>query len=56
MASVVVRVLIALVPLLASCASSGLYNMSEEWCTTHSGATAARCPESQGVRAVDRRD
>jgi hypothetical protein len=37
---------IALVPLLASCASSGLYNMSDEWCTKHLDASAARCPEN----------
>jgi hypothetical protein len=34
----------ALVPLLASCASSGLYNMSDEWCAAHVSASASRCP------------
>ncbi|HUI62911.1 MAG TPA: hypothetical protein VLX90_21965 [Steroidobacteraceae bacterium] len=34
----------ALVPLLASCASSGLYNMSDAWCATHVNASASRCP------------
>jgi hypothetical protein len=38
---------IVIVPLLASCAGSGLYNMSEEWCDTHLQASAARCPEHQ---------
>jgi hypothetical protein len=36
---------IALVPLLASCASSGLYNMSDDWCSAHAGASEARCPK-----------
>jgi hypothetical protein len=35
--------IVALLPLLASCASSGLYNMSEAWCATHLKASAARC-------------
>ena len=39
--------LAALIPLLASCASSGLYNMSDEWCAAHLGASAARCPEKK---------
>jgi hypothetical protein len=39
--------LVALVPLLASCASSGLYNMSDDWCATHAEASAARCPREQ---------
>ena len=38
---------IVVAPLLASCASSGLYNMSDEWCARHLDATAARCPEKQ---------
>ncbi len=38
---------IVVAPLLASCASSGLYNMSDEWCAKHLDATAARCPENQ---------
>jgi hypothetical protein len=42
---------IALMPLLASCASSGLYNMSDEWCASHLDASAARCPENQKGRA-----
>jgi hypothetical protein len=42
-------VLIAVAPLLASCASSGLYNMSNEWCAKHLDATAARCPENQAL-------
>jgi hypothetical protein len=39
--------IVALIPLLASCASSGLYNMSDEWCTAHLGASAARCPDKK---------
>jgi hypothetical protein len=39
--------LIAVVPLLAACASSGLYNMSDEWCARHLDASAARCPGSE---------
>ena len=33
--------------LLASCASSGLYNMTEEWCDRHLDVSAARCPGQQ---------
>jgi len=36
-----------ILPLLASCASSGLYYMSDGWCETHLQASAARCPEHQ---------
>jgi hypothetical protein len=46
-------VLIAmLVAPLASCASSGLYNMSDDWCATHQDATVARCPEKAEERRV----
>jgi len=38
---------IVMLPLLASCAGSGLYNMTEQWCDTHLQASAARCPEHQ---------
>ena len=41
------RAFIAVVPLLASCASSGLYNMSDDWCERHLNASAARCPANQ---------
>lgn len=41
-----------LVPLLASCASSGLYNMSDEWCGAHLNASAARCPQNNDERRV----
>ncbi len=44
-----IRALIAVVPLLTSCASSGLYNMSDEWCTRHLDASPARCPENEGL-------
>jgi hypothetical protein len=40
----------ALVFLLASCASSGLYNMSDDWCAAHLNASAARCrPDSSAL-------
>jgi hypothetical protein len=44
--------LLAVIPLLASCASSGLYNMSDEWCARHLDATAAHCPQNQDARAL----
>ena len=37
--------IVALIPLLASCASSGLYYMSDDWCAAHLSASAARCPK-----------
>jgi hypothetical protein len=40
---------IAVMP-LASCASSGLYIMSDEWCARHLDAGAAHCPENQRAR------
>ena len=43
----VTRAFIAITPLLASCASSGLYYMSDDWCERHLAASAARCPENQ---------
>jgi hypothetical protein len=43
---------VALVSLLASCSSSGLYNMSDDWCATHLDASAAQCPREQ-KRLVD---
>lgn len=36
--------IVALIPLLASCASTGLYDMSDAWCAAHVNASAARCP------------
>ncbi len=39
--------LIAIAPLLASCASLGLYNMSDAWCARHLDASVARCPSNQ---------
>jgi len=45
--------IVALVPLLAACASSGLYNMSDQWCATHLQASAARCPDDSTHGAVD---
>ena len=45
----------ALVFLLASCASSGLYNMSDEWCVAHLNASAARClPDQERVADKER--
>lgn len=41
---------IAVMPLLASCASSGFYYMSDDWCARHLEARPARCPENQKVR------
>jgi hypothetical protein len=38
--------------LLAGCASSGLYNMSDEWCLAHIDASAARCPANEQARRV----
>jgi hypothetical protein len=43
MSSMRIISIVALVLLLASCASSGLYNMSDNWCATHLNASAARC-------------
>jgi hypothetical protein len=39
--------IVAIVSLLASCASLGLYNMSDDWCAAHREASAARCPNDQ---------
>jgi hypothetical protein len=36
--------IVLLVAMLASCASSGFYDMSDEWCAAHESASAARCP------------
>jgi hypothetical protein len=42
-----VTAIVVLALLLAACASTGLYNMSDDWCTRHSNASAARCPNNQ---------
>jgi hypothetical protein len=42
--------------LLAGCASSGLYNMSDDWCAAHIDASAARCPENEQARRVAAND
>jgi hypothetical protein len=42
--------LIAAMPLLASCVSSGFYYMSDDWCSRHLEAGRARCPENQDGR------
>ena len=47
MPSMRITSIVALVLLLASCASSGLYNMSDNWCAAHLNASAARCPADQ---------
>ena len=44
MASLRIMALSVLMPLLASCASSGFYNMSDDWCSRHLDASASRCP------------
>jgi hypothetical protein len=50
MPSMRITSIVALVLLLASCASSGLYNMSDNWCAEHLNASAARClPDPQRV-------
>jgi hypothetical protein len=41
------RALFLLIPLLASCASSGFYNMTDDWCDTHADASTVRCPGNQ---------
>jgi len=47
-----VKAIIAALPLLASCASSGLYNMSDDWCKIHATATAARCSDNHQDRTA----
>jgi hypothetical protein len=39
--------LLLLLPILASCGSGGLFNMSEDWCQTHVHASEARCGTHQ---------
>lgn len=54
MASMKVTAIVVLLALLAACASTGLYNMSDDWCTRHVTASAARCPNNQeALRAAD---
>jgi hypothetical protein len=47
-----IALIAVLVSLLAACASSGLYNMSDTWCAAHPGASLARCPRSDAERRV----
>jgi hypothetical protein len=47
-----IAIFAVLVPLLASCASSGLYNMSDAWCADHPSASLARCPQKDADRRV----
>jgi len=54
MNSIKVGVCFALIPLLTSCASIGLYDMSDEWCAHHLDASAARCPAQPGQQDPDR--
>jgi len=56
MPSMRITAVAVLVPLLASCASSGLYNMSDDWCATHLSASEARCPDHQESVAVNNRE
>jgi len=55
MPSMRITAVAVLVPLLASCASSGLYNMSDDWCATHLSASEARCPDHQESVAINSR-
>ena len=45
------KALIVATPLLASCAGSGLYDMSDQWCARHADASAAQCPGNQELAA-----
>ena len=36
-------VLLCLTIIVSGCASSGLYQMSDEWCSEHINASATRC-------------
>lgn len=47
MISVRVAAIAAIVPLLACCASTGVYYMTDEWCAEHLSASAARCADRQ---------
>jgi hypothetical protein len=47
-----IALIAVLVSLLAGCASSGLYNMSDTWCAAHPGASLARCPQNDAARRV----
>ena len=51
-----IALIAVLVPLLASCASSGLYNMSDEWCAAHLDASIARCSRKDEERRVAAND
>ena len=41
--------LFGLAILLASCASTGFYNMTDDWCAAHLTASAAHCP-NKGIQ------
>jgi hypothetical protein len=47
-----IALIATLVSLLAACAGSGLYNMSDAWCAAHPGASLARCPKDDAERRV----
>jgi len=47
-----IALIAVLVPLAASCASSGLYNMTDTWCSAHPGASLARCPKKDAEHRV----
>jgi len=47
MGSKIFTAFIMVVPMLTSCASSGFYNMSDEWCARHLSASPSRCPKNQ---------
>lgn len=54
MTSLKIGVCFALMPLLTSCASLGLYDMSDEWCAKHLDASMARCPGHPAQQDQDR--
>ena len=41
---------VAAMPLLEGCVSSGLYYMSDEWCARHLDASPAHCPLNRSAR------
>ncbi len=47
MPSMRITSIVALILLLESCASSGLYNMSDNWCAAHLNTGPGQCPPDQ---------
>ena len=54
MVGIILRAFLVVAPLLTACASSGLYDMSDEWCAKHLDASAARCPKNQNAATAMR--